>query len=193
MLIGRVGCYRPYRLVANNTAYTVDNIHFYKDNEILVSSQSGWLEDKNGRDIMNIDLPIEEIKLKRKIKFDGAVFIMSKGKDWSGELKAELYIPADILGVHFAENIIMFHRQVCAVYEGEQGIYISVCVKMLDSELYAVRDEYEEVYKLVSDSCLAVYNSDEVLANIDRLKELAEKYIAERKRVHNLTIDDIEI
>ena len=118
---------------------------------------------------------------------------MSKGKDWLGELKAELYIPADMLGVHFVKHEIMWHRQVCAVYEGEQGIYISSCVKMLDTELYAIRDEYEEVYKSVSDSYLAVHDSDKVLADIDRLKELAEKYIAERKRVHSLTIDDIEV
>lgn len=193
MTIGRVGCYRPYRVVANNTAYTVDKIHFYKDNEILISSQSGWVEDKNGRDIMNIDLSVEEIKLKRKLKFDGTVFIMSKGKDWASELRAELYIPADMMGVHFVKHEIVYHKLVCAVYEGEQNIYISSCVKMLDTELYAIRDEYEKVYNSVSDSYLAVHNSDEVLANIDRLKELAEKYIAERKRVHNLTIDDIEL
>lgn len=193
MLIGRTNWYRPYRIFANNTTYTVDKIHFYKDNEILVSTQSGWLEDKNGRDIMNIDLPIEEIKLKRKFKLDGTVFIMSKGKSWAGELEAELYIPADMLGVHFVEHKIMCHKLVCAVYEGEQNIYISSCIKTLDGELYAIRDEYEKVYNSVSDSYLAVHNSDEVLANIDRLKELAEKYIAERKRVHNLTIDDIEL
>ena len=194
MLIGRgANWYRPYRVGTNNTVYTLDKIHFYKDDKIMVTYNYGWFSNKNDGDITNIELPVEEIKLKRKIKFDGTVFIMSKGKDWSGELKAELYIPADMLNIHFVENEIINNKYVNAIYEGEQNIYISVCIKMLDRELYAIRDEYEKIYRRIDDSCLAVYDSDKVLADIDRLKEIAEKYIAERKRIKGLTIDDIEI
>lgn len=194
MKIGRVNnWYRPYYVLVNNKWYQVNKIKFYKDNEILIESNSGWLENGKGGDLREIELPIEKITLKRKEKFDGSVFIVSVGKDYSGELKADVYIPADMVGIHFVRHEIAYKTQVRAVFEGEQGIYISSYVKSLDSTLFVIRDEYEKVYKQVSDSDLSIGNSEEVLSNIDKLKELAEEFIAERKRVNSLTIDDIEI
>ena len=56
---------RPYYVVASNRTYKVDSIIFYKDNEIIVKSNSGWLEKKTGGDIKEIELPIDKIKTKR--------------------------------------------------------------------------------------------------------------------------------
>ena len=195
MKIGQVNnWYRPYYILVNNKWYKVNTIKFYRDNEIIVESNSGWLEEVSGGDIKEIEIPIEEIKLKRVEKFDGKVFIISRGKEWCGnDTMADLYIPADMLGIHFVRHEIAYKTQVRAIFEGEQGIYIASYVKSLDGELHIIRNEYEETYKRVSDVDLSIHNSEEVLLNIDKLKELAEKFIAERKRIHSLTIDDIEI
>lgn len=195
MKIGAVNTWhRPYYVLVNNKWYQVDKIKFYKDNEIIVESNSGWLEKISGGDIKEIELPTEEIKLKRKENLDGKVFIISRGKEWCGnETMADLFIPADMLGIHFVRHEIAYKTQVRAIFEGEQGIYISKYIKSTDTELYAIREQYEEVYKKVSDSCLAIYKSEEVLENIDKLKELAEKFIAERKRIYSLTLEDIDI
>jgi hypothetical protein len=194
MKIGQVNnWYRPYYVSVNNKWYKIDKIKFYKGNEIIVESHSGWLETEKG-DIKELELPVEEIKLKRKENLDGKVFIISKGKEWCGnDTMADLYIPADMLGVHFVRHEIALKTQVRAVFEGEQGIYISKYIKSIDTTLHAIRSEYEEVHKKVSDSCLSIYKTENVLADIDKLKELAEEFIAERKRIHSLTIDDIEI
>ena len=194
MLITRIsGWHRPYYVTVNNKWYQVNTIKFYKDNEIIVSTISGWLEDKNGTDILNFELPIDEIALKRKEKFDGKVFIISKGKDWAGnDTLADLYIPADMVGVYFTRHEIKY-RQLRAVYEGEQSIYISTVIKSLTDTLYSIRDEYEQMYKQLDDSSMSITRADIVFANIDKLKELAEKYKAEQERLSNLTIDDIEI
>ena len=193
MKIGReVNWYRPYAVTVNNKAYKIHQIHFYNTEGIVVSSNSGWLETTEG-DIREIELPIEKLKLKRKVKFDGTVFAISKGKEWCGsDIEADLYIPADMLNIHFVEHKIMYSTQVRAVYEGEQGIYITSYVKSLDDHLMSIRAEYEKVHKRVTDSDLSVKGNG-VLADIDRLKELAEEFIAERIRIHNLTIDNIEI
>lgn len=195
MKIGRVNnWYRPYYVLVNNKWYQVNKIKFYKDDAILVESQSGWLENGKGGDLQEIELPIKEIKLKRKENLDGSVFIVSKGKEFCGkEIIADLYIPADMVGIHFVRHEIAYKTQVRAIFEGEQGIHISSYVKSLDSTLFVIREEYEKVYKQVSDTALSIVNSEEVLSNIDKLKELAEEFIAERKRVNSLTIDDIEI
>ena len=186
--------YRPYYVTANNKEYKVNTIKFYKDSEVIVSSNSGWLENKNGMDITEIVLPVEEAKVRRKVKFDGEVFIISLGKeDYGNETIADVYIPADMLGIHFVEHKIMYNSQVRAIFEGEQGIYIASYVKSLYEHLYAIRDEYEETYKRVSDTDLSIRKAEDVLSDIDILKKLAEEFIAERKRIYNLTIDDIEI
>lgn len=193
MKIGReVNWYRPYAVTVNNKKYKISKIHFYNAEGIVVSSNSGWLESTKG-DIGEVELPIEELKLKRKVKFDGTVFAISKGKEWCGsDIEADLYIPADMLGVHFVEHKIMYSTQVRAIYEGEQGIYITSYVKSFNEGLMSIREEYEKVYKRVTDSDLSI-KGDGILADIDKLKELAEEFIAERKRINNLTIDDIEI
>ena len=187
--------YRPYYVLVNDKRYKLRQIKFYKDGEIVVSSRSGWLETKSGKDIEDFKLPTEEIKLRRKENFNkNDVFIISQGKEeYGNEIEAILYVPADMVGIHFVEHEIAYKSQVRAVFEGEQGIYISEYVKSLDDKLRLIREEYEETYKEVSDSCLSVHNSNDVLDKIDRLKELAEEFIAERKRVRSLTIDDIEL
>ena len=190
----RVAWYRPYYVLVNAKRYKLRQIKFYKDGAIMVKSQSGWLETKNSKD-MELELPIEEIKLKRKENFDkNEVFIISRGKEeYGNEIEADLYIPADMVGIHFVGHEIAFKTQVRAIYEGEQDIYITEFVKSLQDRLFGIREEYEKIYKEVDDTCLSVHKSEEVLAKIDKLKELAEEFIAERKRVHSLTIDDIEI
>ena len=193
MIIGqRNKWYRPYYVLVNDKWYQVKEIKFYKDNKVIVESQSGWLEKVDG-DIKEIALPIDEIKLKRKETFDGKVFIISRGKEWCGnDTMADLYIPADMLNVHFARHEIKY-QQLRAVYEGEQGIYISVYIKSLTVELEAIRDEYDELYKQL-DGCSMKTEKIEIFYNkINRLKELAEKFKAEQKRVYELKVEDIEI
>lgn len=188
-------CYRPYRVVVNYNEYKVGNIHFYENDSVLVSTDEGWLSRGNsgytGDDLTSIEIPVDEIKMKRKLKFDGTVFVMTR-KDCFGDTVADLYIPAEMLGVHFVEHKIQY-GQVRAIYKGDQEICISSFVKSLEDEMWAIRNEYEEVYKQVRETDLSVRKSEDVLADIDRLKELAEKYINERKRVKALTIDDIEL
>ena len=183
--------YRPYYVVASNRTYKVDSIIFYKDNEIIVKSNSGWLEKKTGGDIKEIELPIDKIKTKRKENLEGRVFVISKGKESYGtDIIADLYIPADMLGIHFVEYEIKY-QQLRAVYEGEQSIQISTVIKSLTDTLCSIRNEYEQIYKQLDDSSMSITKADIVYENIDKLKELAEKYKAEQKRVHDLTVEDV--
>lgn len=185
--------YRPYYMVASGRKYKVERIHFYKDNAILVSTNSGWLENQNGADIESIELPIDEIKVKRKEIFDGKVFAISKGKErYGNDLLAELYIPADMFNIHFVENIIRYRTQVRAVYKGSNDIYIDVYVKSINVELNSIESQYEEVYKACDGYNLG-YHTEDILEKLDTLKALAEQYIKEKKRVESLTIDDIDV
>lgn len=192
MLITRgASWYRPYYIVASGREYRLEKIHFYKDDKILVSTNSGWLEKESGADIESLEIPIDEIKVKRKEKFDGEVFAISKGKESYGtDLIAELYIPAEMFDIQFVENIIKYKTQVRAIYKGTNDIYIDKYVKSLDGELHELVKQYEEVYKGCDGYNLS-YHTDEILERIDKLKALAEQYIEEKKRVENLTIEEV--
>lgn len=194
MILKRItNWYRPYYINVNNKDYQLKNIKFYKNNEIIVESNFGWLENKNNIDIKEIILPVDEVKTRRKEKFDGEVFIISQGKElYENELTATIYIPADMLGVHFVKNEIMYNSQVRAVYEGDQDIYITKYIKSIDTHLNVIREEYKEVYNKVSGIYLS-FNAQEVINNIDKLKNLALEFEKEKKRIEGLTIDDIEI
>jgi hypothetical protein len=179
--------------MASGREYKVEKIHFYKNNEIFVTVNNGWLENKNGRDIENLELPVDEIKTKRKETFDGKPFVISKGKEsYSNDLLGELYIPAEMFDIQFMENKIEYQSQVRAIYKGANDIYISTYVKSLNGELNKIRNQYDEVYKACDGYNLG-YHTEDIIENLDKLKALAEQYIEEKKRVDNLTIEDIEL
>ena len=189
--------YRPYYVIAGGREYRVGEIHFYQNGKIIVSSYNGWLENSKGRDIDSIELPIDEIKVKRKTNFNGEIFVISQGKESYGDdLLAKLYIPAEMFNVHFVKNEIFNSSQVRSIYKGNIGdtdIYITSFIKSIDEELYNIRTKYDELYKKLSDVYLSIHDPKDVLNDIDNLKEMAEKYYAERKRIQSLTIDDIEV
>lgn len=192
MEIRQNGFYRPYPIRVNGKWYYVSNIHLYNEDGIVTSTGWGWFERKRYyEDIESIELPVEEIKLRRKPKFDGVVFAMLH-KDW-GETKAELYIPCDMLGIRFTCNKLDKGTwQVRKVYDGEQEIHIEQYVFSIDGKLTDIRAEYDKLYK-DSESYRLISYSDEIVSNLNKMRELAEDYRVELARLNNLTIDDIEI
>lgn len=202
MLIGRkIDCYRPYYVTANNKEYKLEKINFYEDNKILVSVNDGWLQkvrfettdDVITEDIASLELPIDEIKVRRKENFDGSVFIVSQGKELYGnDLTAALYIPTDMFEIRFVENIIKYKTQIRGIYKGTNDIYIDVYIKSIDGELHKIRAQYDEVYKACDGYNLG-FHTENILENLEKLKDLATQYIEEKKRIESLTINDIEV
>ena len=186
-------CYRPYSVVVNGRGYYLNNIRFYNEDGVVVSSGSGWLERKGyPTDIKSIELPVEEIKLRRKPKFDGVVFAMLHKDDFN-DTRAELYIPCDMLGIRFVCNKLEKGIwQVRKVYDGEQEIHIEQYVFSVDGKLTDIRAEYDKLHE-DSESYMFISNSDKIVSNLDRMRELAEDYKTELARLNSLTIDDIEV
>lgn len=171
--------------------YRVGKIHFYKDGKTLVSNYSGWLEKQNGKDIESFELPVNEIKVKRKENLNGEVFAISKGKEiYGNDLIAELYIPAEMLNINFIEYKIEYKTQVRAIYKGCNDIYISSYIKNLDEKLVGIKAKYEELQKKC-DGFNLYYNAENTIKNLDELKKLAKQYNKEKNRIENLIIDDV--
>lgn len=187
----RMGIYsRRYYVCVNDKGYYVEDIVFYYDGKPLVSSGKGWVENAERCNIWNIELPIDTIKLKRKEVFNTRdVYILSNGKDSHGELTAVLYIPADMLNIKFAENVLRSYG-VFERYTGNYGIVLEKCIKVVDGKLNELFEEYEQAHRNVDVYNMSLQKAELVLANIDKLKAIAEAYKEEKKRLHFLTVED---
>ena len=184
--------YRPYYAVVNDRQYKVDNLKIYQDGKILVETGS-WFENERGRDIEEVNLPIEKIMLRRKEKFDGNVFAMTHKEKYGSDTLVDVYIPAETLGIKFVGYKIKY-KQLQVVYSGEQDIYITSYIKSLDSHLWEIEKSYMEIYKQAGDYALRNETGDDgenLIGLLDKMKELVVEYITEKKRVVNLTVDEV--
>lgn len=184
--------YRPYYAVVNNRQYKVDNLKIYQDGKILVETGS-WFENERGRDIEEVNLPIEKIMLRRKEKFDGNVFAITHKEKYGSDTLVDVYIPAETLGIKFVGYKIEY-KQLKVAYSGEQDIYIMSYIKSLDSHLWEIEKSYMEIYKQADDYALRNETGDDgenLIGLLDKMKELVVEYITEKKRVANLTVDEV--
>lgn len=87
----------PFYIVWNNkTPYELKKIHFYNEDGVQFTENSGWFSTWGNNPYMGMGFS-DEVKKKMKPKYDGNVFIISKGRDWSSQMTAELYIPMEYL------------------------------------------------------------------------------------------------
>lgn len=193
MKVGRINnWYNPWFAVVGNGNKSVklSCIKFYDDSGVVCRTNSGWID---GLD--ELELETEQIKLRRNIKFDGEVFVVSDPHTPSYEDTKNyiLYIPADMFNVHHVYNeLIKNIWQVYSVYEGDDGIRIRQYIKSIDGKLHDIRCEYNDIRTLCDDYSMHK-DVDGVISNIDHMRKLAEEYRAEELRLKSLTIDDIEL
>ena len=184
--------YRPYYAIVNDKQYKVDNLKIYQDGKILVETGS-WFENERGRDIEEVNLPVDKIILRRKEKFDGNVFAMTHKEKYGSDTLVDVYIPAETLGIKFVGYKIEY-KQLRVAYSGEQDIYITSYIKSLDSHLWEIEKSYMEIYKQAGDYALRNETGDDgenLIGLLDKMKELVVEYITEKKRVANLTVDEV--
>ena len=184
--------YRPYYAIVNDRQYKVDNLKIYQDGKILVATGS-WFENERGRDIEEVSLPVDKIILRKKEKFDGNVFAMTHKESYGNDTLVDVYIPAEILGIKFVGYKIEY-QQLRVAYSGEQDIYITSYIKSLDSHLWEIEKNYMEIYKQAGDYALRNETGDDgenLIGLLDKMKELVVEYITEKKRVANLTVDEV--
>lgn len=189
---------RKYAVTVNGKLYYIDNIIFYKNSQTIIYTNQGWLETQTTtgtHDISSLEIPAEEIKLKRKPDaFDGTTYIIAYGKDWSGHLKATLYIPAADLGIRkVAYELKQNGRYVYTIWKGTQGIHIETHTKTLCDTLDLLRDRYEEAYKAADDVKMSILKEEIFLETLGNLRTYAEEYFTERKRLANLRMEDLDL
>lgn len=84
------GGWNPYRVYVSGNIYELENIHLYDGHGVVVSTGHGWFGNSNNY-VQSLSMP--DIQLRRKPKFDGLPFVMSRARKL-----AELYVPIGFLG-----------------------------------------------------------------------------------------------
>lgn len=180
--------YRPYFY----DKYIIKEIKFYNENGIVIENPSGWLEN-NHKDLDYIDLDIDEVKLKRKEDFTiKGAFMISKGKDYSDELGADLYINVELVNLHFTEYKKEYDS-IRKYYKGvdfnNQEFEVVKNVKWLKENWYTYQEKVQENAKKLENIYYDT-NIDEVAEYIKNIKKYADKMFKERQKVESYSVED---
>lgn len=173
--------YRPYAI----GSYFVSEIHFYDKNGVIVSTSSGWLA-KGNEDLEVLEVPTEPRK-RMKVNFDrNEVFYISKGKDYSGELKCALYLPIDIFewevfgetGEHLSYNQTQIHKY--KDYKAKNGVALRQYTETREhAENKRKRDDFIELVALFTgngEDIREMYFHDNFDKILLKMNELVSKY-----------------
>jgi hypothetical protein len=178
--------YRPYGVVAGGKEYVLDGIRFYDENGVVVSA-GGWLQDVSGKDVPTVILPVDKVIRRNKEKFDGEVFGCVT-RDL-GESKLILHIPTKMVNLKYEGKKKLYGDRVYECYVGDFGMYLTKYVESLDSDLRAIRDKYDGLL-----SSIGAYdvqkNPDEVINKLGQMIELVSAYKEERTRIDNIVVED---
>ena len=182
--------YRPYITNVNNVTRYVDKIYIYNNKRIIVKINQGWLENKQGKDIINLKLNTDKkIILRRKEKFDGEIYIMNTDSPYKHEKRCILYIPNDLVQFKKVKRYLNFNYTVVDVWESD---LLNVKYEVwrnefkLNKKLYELEKEFGELktdYNFKLDKNIDTY--------IKKIKELKKEYDAHIEWINSLNIDEL--
>ena len=182
--------YRPYITNVNNVTRYVDKIYIYNNKGIIVKINQGWMENKEGRDISNLELNTDKkIILRRKEKFDGEIYIMNTDSPYKHEKRCILYIPNDLVQFKKVKRYLNFNYTVVDVWESD---LLNVKYEVwrnefkLNKKLYELEKEFGELktdYNFKLDKNIDTY--------IKKIKELKKEYDTHIEWIKSLNIDEL--
>ena len=189
ILYRRANWFNPFYVDVNEKRYELKDIHIFDKEGIICSANRGWFGGSDNTSAgLIFDVPCV---LKRKADFNlNTAFIISTGeKNYDNSLSAELYIPAEAIGLkepvvkkrtdrYF---VICWETQIKEVY-CEAYHYIDEHLANIEQKISAVGEKISHFwYKAYEDlpSCIDVLNKlqDERNEEIKRISEIADEEI----------------
>lgn len=172
--------------------YKIKRINFYDENGIIISNESGWLEN-NREDLHYISLDINDIPLKRKEDFSiKGAFIISCGKNYVNQLEAELYINIKLVDLRFNGYVKEYdniRKQYVGVDFDKQPFQIYENVKWLKGQWYEYREKVEEYAKKLQ-SITFDTTIDELEECVKQIREYGKKMFKEKQRIDDYSLKD---
>jgi hypothetical protein len=177
--------YRPYTVVASGKEYLLENIHFYDENGIVASSGGGWLQNINGMDIKEIELPVDKVIRRNKKKFDGEVFGITYRS--YNETRLVLYIPIEMFHIEYDCKRKMYGDRIYECYKGDYNIYLTKYVESLDANLRLIQNDYSALYESVGLFDME-RNPDLAIEKLQKMIKTIESFKEERKNIDSIVV-----
>lgn len=182
--------YRPYVTHINNVERYVDKIYIYNNEGIILKINQGWLEDKQGKDIINLELNTDKkIILRRKEKFDGEIYIINTDSQYKGEKRCILYIPNDLVQFKKVKRYLNFNYTIVDVWESD-SLNAKYEVWRNDLKLNNKLKELEKQFKELKENYEFKLNND-INVYIEKIKELKKEYDNHIKYIESLNINEL--
>lgn len=178
--------YRPYTVVASGKEYLLEQIHFYDENGVVVSSTSGWLENARGVDLHEVELPVDKVIRRNKEKFDGEVFGITFRS--YNETRLVLYIPMSMLNITYDCKKKLWGDRVYECYTGDQDIYLTKYVESLDKDLRVIKNNYSALLEKVGLFDME-RNPDEIILKLAQMIDVVKDFKEERKNIDAIVVE----
>lgn len=182
--------YRPYITNINNVTRYVDKIYIYNNKGIILKINQGWMENKQGKDITDLELNTDKkIILRRKEKFDGEIYIMNTDSPYKHEKRCILYIPNELIKFKKVRRYLNFNYTVVDVWESN---LINAKYEVwrnefkLNNKLYELEKQFKE---LKGDYNFKLNNN--IDDYIKKIKELKKEYDTHIEWIKSLNIDEL--
>ena len=189
-LIKTASWYNPFTAVATNgNGYELQRIHFYNKEGVILSTNSGWFEEKNtSNNSFNNGVKIDDIYLRKKISFDKKEnFIIKNNEDYNIFNRYDLYIYFE--NVDFKTHDIVISHNISGNYSIKVEDIVLNCNCYLGSATKksdAIRYNY---YEMIDD--LKKYQYGDTCELIKKVKEL-EKTIKQYEKIKEFEKNDIK-
>ena len=190
----RGSAYRTsYVINMNGTRRDVSTIRFYDKDGVILENDSGTLSRQGKQDepLVRVDIDTDkEIKLKRKLKFDGEVFVMTE--DGTFEKKWILYIPNEIAGFKKTKRYLRLTPMIQTVVDVWTSEALNAEIEVyrndlrVDEKLNILRRDFEAIkrsYDLTID--------EDITDDLKKLIKLKKDYDKELERVKNLDLSKL--
>lgn len=160
----------------------IGNICIYNNNH-CINTYCGWFENIRGERIAAIDIPANRIVNKRKINMEKEdVFIVTN------DMSKTLFIPAKMINLKL-NKYRYINQSIMASYRGEFNIYIEDQVCYLGDNLIDIDERYTDMVKKCSVWKMKHNTADNIVKNLNILKDLAKEYHAEKQLLESLNTE----
>lgn len=182
-----------YSITVNGITRNVSSIKFYDENGVVVEENDGNLIrlNSNNEPLYAIGLDTDkEIKLKRKLNFDGEVFVMLHDKMF--EKYWELYIPNELAGFKKTDRYLWENEFIVTVIDKYESETLNAEIEVyrhdleVDKKLIELRADFAEIkgsYDLTIDR--------DITEDLKKLMKLKRDYDKELNRVRGLDLSKL--
>jgi hypothetical protein len=187
-LCREVSWYRPYTVNINGKKYLLEDIKFYDENGVIVTTGGGWAQTVNGIDMTELIINTDKVIRRNKEKFDGEVFGIIVKCSYYNESRINLYIPAKLVNSKYVGKKKMHGNNVYDVYQGDHSLQCTKFVASLDTAMHEIQNCYSTLLERVSTYELQ-FHTEQIKDRLLQMIGLVDTYIEEKAKVDNIIVE----